>query len=269
MEQALRAIANPRRRAMLELVWDGERTAGEIAVASGLSAPGHLAAPARPARRGPRPRARGRQPPPVPLRRRSDGRAARRARGVLGRAARADARRGRGPRPEDAAGMTSDDDAVVAEISVCAPAAVVYELFTEPAALVRWIGVRALLEPRPGGVFRFELLPGEFCSGRYVELVPRPPRRLHLGLGERRAARRPGRDDGRGRARRARRRHARAPHPPRARARRCARGTPTAGARYLARLAAAAEDRDPGPDPAAAYAGGLPAEPPSAEPPPP
>jgi DNA-binding transcriptional ArsR family regulator len=39
MEEALRAIANPRRRAMLELVWDGERTAGEIAAASGLSAP--------------------------------------------------------------------------------------------------------------------------------------------------------------------------------------------------------------------------------------
>jgi DNA-binding transcriptional ArsR family regulator len=39
MEQALRAIANPRRRAMLELVWDRERTAGEIAAASGLSAP--------------------------------------------------------------------------------------------------------------------------------------------------------------------------------------------------------------------------------------
>ena len=39
MEDALRAIANPRRRAMLELVWDRERTAGEIAERSGLSAP--------------------------------------------------------------------------------------------------------------------------------------------------------------------------------------------------------------------------------------
>jgi DNA-binding transcriptional ArsR family regulator len=39
VEDALRAIANPRRRAMLELVWDGERTAGEIAARSGLSAP--------------------------------------------------------------------------------------------------------------------------------------------------------------------------------------------------------------------------------------
>jgi DNA-binding transcriptional ArsR family regulator len=39
MEEALRAIANPRRRAMLELVWDGERSAGDIARRSGLSAP--------------------------------------------------------------------------------------------------------------------------------------------------------------------------------------------------------------------------------------
>ena len=39
MEQALRALANSRRRAMLELVWDRERTAGEIAARSGLSAP--------------------------------------------------------------------------------------------------------------------------------------------------------------------------------------------------------------------------------------
>jgi DNA-binding transcriptional ArsR family regulator len=39
MEQALRAIANPRRRAMLELVWDGERSAGEIAALSGLTKP--------------------------------------------------------------------------------------------------------------------------------------------------------------------------------------------------------------------------------------
>jgi uncharacterized protein YndB with AHSA1/START domain len=64
------------------------------------------------------------------------------------------------------------DDAVVRRIDVRAPATAVYEMFTDPARLVRWIGIRALLEPRPGGVFRFELMPGEFCSGRYVELVP-------------------------------------------------------------------------------------------------
>jgi uncharacterized protein YndB with AHSA1/START domain len=64
------------------------------------------------------------------------------------------------------------DDAVVCEVAIHAPAARVFAMFTDPALLVRWIGIRALLEPRPGGSFRFELVPGEFCSGRYVEIVP-------------------------------------------------------------------------------------------------
>jgi uncharacterized protein YndB with AHSA1/START domain len=67
-------------------------------------------------------------------------------------------------------------DAVVCEIDVRAPAAEVFAMFIDPALLVRWIGIRALLEPQPGGAFRFELVPGEFCSGRYVEVDP--PRRV-------------------------------------------------------------------------------------------
>jgi DNA-binding transcriptional ArsR family regulator len=39
VEEALKAIANPRRRAMLELVWDREYGAGEIAARSELSKP--------------------------------------------------------------------------------------------------------------------------------------------------------------------------------------------------------------------------------------
>src|SRR3954447_18086066 len=39
VEDAVRAIANPRRRAMLELVWDADGPPGEIAARSGLSAP--------------------------------------------------------------------------------------------------------------------------------------------------------------------------------------------------------------------------------------
>jgi DNA-binding transcriptional ArsR family regulator len=39
VEKALRAIANPRRRAMLELVWDRERGASEIASLSRLTKP--------------------------------------------------------------------------------------------------------------------------------------------------------------------------------------------------------------------------------------
>jgi DNA-binding transcriptional ArsR family regulator len=39
VEEALKAIANPRRRAMLTLVWDRERMATDIAARSGLSKP--------------------------------------------------------------------------------------------------------------------------------------------------------------------------------------------------------------------------------------
>jgi uncharacterized protein YndB with AHSA1/START domain len=141
------------------------------------------------------------------------------------------------------------DDAVVCEVAISAPAAEVYAMFTDPAKLVRWIGIRALLEPRPGGAFRFELIDGEFCSGRYLELVP--ARRVvftwgwesgalpvaagsttvEVDLDERDGVT-----------------HVRLSH----------RGLDAAmramheegWERYLARLAAAAEGRDPGPDPA-------------------
>jgi uncharacterized protein YndB with AHSA1/START domain len=61
---------------------------------------------------------------------------------------------------------------VTHDVTVNAPARAVYEMFVDPQKLARWIGIRAMLEPRPGGQFRFELLPGEFCSGHYVELDP-------------------------------------------------------------------------------------------------
>jgi uncharacterized protein YndB with AHSA1/START domain len=65
---------------------------------------------------------------------------------------------------------------VTAAIDIDAPIEAVYAMFTEPRELIRWIGIRAMLEPTPGGQFRFELMPGEFCSGRYVELDP--PRKV-------------------------------------------------------------------------------------------
>ena len=145
------------------------------------------------------------------------------------------------------------DEAVVCEVAIRAPADAVYAMFTDPAKLVRWIGIRALLEPRPGGAFRFELVPGEFCSGRYVELVPR--RRVVFTWGWESGAIpvAPGSstvevdlDERDGVT------HVRLTH----RGLDAALRPMHAGGwrQYLARLAAAAEGRAPGPDPAAAYA---------------
>lgn len=68
------------------------------------------------------------------------------------------------------------DPGVRREVFIAAPMEAVFRLLTEAEQLVRWIGVAATIEAHPGGLFRFELMPGEFCSGRYVEVDP--PRRV-------------------------------------------------------------------------------------------
>jgi uncharacterized protein YndB with AHSA1/START domain len=149
--------------------------------------------------------------------------------------------------------VSAPDDSVVCEVTVRARAGAVYEMFTDPARLVRWIGIRAMLEPRPGGAFRFELVPGEFCSGRYLELVP--GRRVVFTWGWESGALpvAPGAStvevdlserDG---ATVVRLTHRGLSHAMRAM-------HADGWVRYLARLAAAVEEGDPGPDPAAAYA---------------
>jgi uncharacterized protein YndB with AHSA1/START domain len=49
-----------------------------------------------------------------------------------------------------------DGDAVIHELVLAAPAERVFDMFTDPQQLVRWIGVSADLQPRPGGRFQFE-----------------------------------------------------------------------------------------------------------------
>ena len=156
-------------------------------------------------------------------------------------------------------------DAVVCEISIDAPASLVFELFTEPALLVQWIGIDATLEPEAGGLFRFELVKGEFCSGRYLEVVP--PRRVAFTWGWESGALpvAPGsttvevdleEHDGVTRVRLAHRGLEAAMRP----------WHEDGWRRYLERLAAVAEGRDPGVDPAAAYAGtGPPPAPPGTD----
>jgi hypothetical protein len=46
-----------------------------------------------------------------------------------------------------------DGDDVVQELVVQAPVEQVFNMFTDPRQLVRWIGISADLQPRPGGRF--------------------------------------------------------------------------------------------------------------------
>jgi uncharacterized protein YndB with AHSA1/START domain len=69
-------------------------------------------------------------------------------------------------------GQEAAEDAVTCEVVVPAPPPEVFRWFVRPELLVRWIGIDAQLEPRPGGRFRFEIAQGEWCSGRYLEVTP-------------------------------------------------------------------------------------------------
>jgi uncharacterized protein YndB with AHSA1/START domain len=67
-------------------------------------------------------------------------------------------------------------------IYIAADPSAVFEYFTRPEALVRWMGDRAVLDPRPGG--EFTLFFGDKCvEGKYVEVDP--PRRLVIAWGRR------------------------------------------------------------------------------------
>ena len=59
-------------------------------------------------------------------------------------------------------------------IHIAAPPEVVFEYFTRPEALVRWLGEGAVLDPRPGGEFTVRFR-GASVQGRYLE-VDRPRR---------------------------------------------------------------------------------------------
>lgn len=66
------------------------------------------------------------------------------------------------------------------EIDLPAPAEEVFRHLTDPAAMVRWMGQHANLEPVPGGAFEVDIN-GVPVRGRYLEVDP--PRRVLVSWG--------------------------------------------------------------------------------------
>ena len=65
----------------------------------------------------------------------------------------------------------SEADLVV-ERRIAASPATVFSFFSDPERWLRWQGVEAAIEPRPGGVFRMNVRGDGFASGRFTEVVP-------------------------------------------------------------------------------------------------
>jgi uncharacterized protein YndB with AHSA1/START domain len=62
--------------------------------------------------------------------------------------------------------------AVEREVRIDAPPEAIFKFFVDPDQMVRWKGIRATLDPRPGGMYRVNVTGADVARGEYVEVSP-------------------------------------------------------------------------------------------------
>ena len=77
----------------------------------------------------------------------------------------------------------SETSVVEHEIRIAAEPETVFAFFTDPERIVRWMGIGATLDPRPGGVFSLNTMADFFLDGTFVAVEP--PRRVAFTWGYR------------------------------------------------------------------------------------
>lgn len=68
--------------------------------------------------------------------------------------------------------MPDDATAVTREVKIEARPETVFSFLTDPKKLMRWKGVEADLEPRPGGAYRVNVTGSGLVVGEFVEVEP-------------------------------------------------------------------------------------------------
>jgi uncharacterized protein YndB with AHSA1/START domain len=69
--------------------------------------------------------------------------------------------------------MTVDrQEAIEEEVRIAARPETIFSFFTDPAKMVQWKGIRAELDPRPGGIYRVDINGRDIARGTFVEVVP-------------------------------------------------------------------------------------------------
>ena len=74
--------------------------------------------------------------------------------------------------------MHTDTESLMVEreLSIAATPETVWEFLVDPEKVTRWMGLSASLEPRPGGVYRVDVMESETARGEFTEVDP--PHRL-------------------------------------------------------------------------------------------
>jgi uncharacterized protein YndB with AHSA1/START domain len=63
-------------------------------------------------------------------------------------------------------------DPLIKEIYIDAPPDVVFSFLIDPMKMVRWMGIAAELDPRPGGIYRLDPNGADVILGKYLEVRP-------------------------------------------------------------------------------------------------
>ena len=63
-------------------------------------------------------------------------------------------------------------NSIVREMTINADNATVFAFFTDPERLIRWMGVSAEVEPKPGGLLLLDVQQGYTARGEFREVVP-------------------------------------------------------------------------------------------------
>ena len=58
------------------------------------------------------------------------------------------------------------------DVRIEAPPESVFPFLVDPDQMIRWMGVEATLDPRPGGVYHVNVTGSDVARGEYVEVVP-------------------------------------------------------------------------------------------------
>jgi uncharacterized protein YndB with AHSA1/START domain len=71
---------------------------------------------------------------------------------------------------------TAETTTIERVVEIAASPETVWQFLVDPDKAILWMGQTASFDPRPGGLYRVEVIPGDTAVGEFVELDP--PRRL-------------------------------------------------------------------------------------------
>jgi uncharacterized protein YndB with AHSA1/START domain len=66
----------------------------------------------------------------------------------------------------------TDSEVLERVVRIAASPATIFPFFTDPEKMVRWKGITAELDSRPGGIYRVNVTGRDIARGKYVEVVP-------------------------------------------------------------------------------------------------